>query len=209
MHPMTGSITVPRVPLRLIVVAAAHVGLFYLVTDALRFELKRDVDRHTDVTFVDKKDPRPVVEELNPEPRRETITVDPPAPPVPIDFEERVDLESDTLTLHIRRVDEHFEAPPVRFVPVGAHPDHPLTRAEYPAASIRLEEEGVVELSIYVSRNGRIGEVRVARSSGYPRLDRAAMEEARRRWRLQPAMRGDEAIDAWGSFRVVFRLDGR
>jgi protein TonB len=67
----------------------------------------------------------------------------------------------------------------------------------------------VVELSIYVSRNGRIGEVRVARSSGYPRLDRAAMEEARRRWRLQPAMRGDEAIDAWGSFRVVFRLDGR
>jgi hypothetical protein len=74
MHPMTGSITVPRVPLRLIVVAAAHVGLFYLVTDALRFELKRDVDRHTDVTFVDKKDPRPVVEELNPEPRRETIT---------------------------------------------------------------------------------------------------------------------------------------
>jgi periplasmic protein TonB len=144
-----------------------------------------------------------------PEPRRETITVDPPAPPGPVDFEEKVEPEPDAIRFRTHRVNEHFEAPPVTFVPVGTHPDHPLTRADYPAASIRLEEEGVVELSIYVLRDGRIGDIRVAKSSGYPRLDRAAVEEARRHWRLQPAIRGDEAIDAWGSFRVVFRLDER
>jgi protein TonB len=95
------------------------------------------------------------------------------------------------------------------FVPVRASPNHPLTRAPYPVASIRLEEEGVVELTIHVLSNGRIADVKVSQSSGYPRLDRAAVEEARRHWRLQPATHGGEPIDAWGSFRVVFRLDRR
>jgi len=64
-------------------------------------------------------------------------------------------------------------------------------------------------LAIRVLRDGRIAEVRVAKSSGHASLDRAAVEEARRHWRLQPAMRGDEPIAEWGSFRVVFRLERR
>jgi protein TonB len=170
---MSGSISLPRVPLRFIVVAAAHVGLFYMVTDALRFELAPE------------REPLEVLP--MPEPDAEPVPEDEPLEPVPFTV--------------LRGSAE--------FVPVRANPNHPLTRAPYPAASIRLEEEGVVELTIHVLANGRIADVKLLKSSGHPRLDRAAVEEARRHWRLQPATRGGEAIDAWGSFRVVFRLDRR
>jgi periplasmic protein TonB len=210
MHSMSGSIIVPRVSLRFVVVAAAHVGLFYIVADALRFELKPEVDRTAEVTFLPVK-PRPAPQKLQPVPPSKGITVRPIDPPAPLDIEtaelipvpdpgqwEQTGVDATVIGAVIER-----------FVPVRANPNQPLTRASYPAASIRLEEEGVVELAIYVLRDGRIAEVKVSQSSGYPRLDRAAVEEARRQWRLQPATRGVEAIDAWGSFRVVFRLDRR
>lgn len=98
-------------------------------------------------------------------------------------------------------------APTLR--PVRTDPRWPLTQPDYPASAIRLEQEGTVVLAIRVTREGRIAEVRVAQSSGHASLDRAAVEEARRNWRLLPARRGDAAIEEWGSFRVVFRLENR
>ena len=64
-------------------------------------------------------------------------------------------------------------------------------------------------LSLRVGVDGRINEAVVLRTSGYERLDRAAVEEAKRRWRLLPAMRGETPIEEWMSLRVVFRLDQR
>ena len=211
MHTMTGSITVPRLPVRFIVVAAAHVGLIYLVSDALRFQQARASHPETIVRFLpEKPDPLPKAE-----PEQLTLVktweLPEPVPPTP-DYPEEVEPRRDSGPIHAIPPDP-VDAPAFRgrvaFVPVRASADHPLTRAPYPAASIRLEEEGVVELAIHVLRNGRIADVKVARSSGHPRLDRAAVEEARRHWRLQPATQGGEPVDAWGTFRIVFRLDRR
>lgn len=38
MHPMTGAITLPRIPARFLLVAALHAALIYMVNDALRFD---------------------------------------------------------------------------------------------------------------------------------------------------------------------------
>jgi len=211
MRTTTGSNSIPRIPLRLIVVAAGHVGLFYIVTGALRFEPPVELPTITGDVFDDRRVVPPIDEKpVNPF-KAESITVDRTDPPPPIDYEEtpeppaKAAQRTDGISL---RNDGSAEVV-ARFVPVRADPNRPLTRAPYPAASIRLEEEGVVELSIRVLPDGRIAEVRVVKSSGYPRLDRAAIEEARRSWRLLPAMQGDEPVDAWGGFRVVFRLDRR
>jgi protein TonB len=211
MRSMTGSITIPRVPVRFMVVAAAHVGLFYIVTDALRFELAPEAETLTVVPTPDEEPPVTDQEEPR-DPTVKTWTYLPDPVPPKWDYPDEEVAPPDVPRIHVPPPDTGDHGVlrgSAEFVPVRVHPDHPLTRAPYPPGPIRENKEGVVELAIYVLRNGRIAEVKVAKSSGDPRFDRAAVEEARRHWRLQPATRGGEAIDAWGSFRVVFRLDRR
>ena len=76
----------------------------------------------------------------------------------------------------------------------------------YPALSRRLGESGTVLLHLHVLADGRIGEVKVLRSSGFPRLDRAATDAALR-WQLTPARRGDEPVAMWYQWPIVFGLE--
>lgn len=56
----------------------------------------------------------------------------------------------------------------------------------YPAAARREREQGVVLLAVDVGTDGRPTAVAVKRSSGFPRLDAAAVGGVRR-WRFDPA----------------------
>jgi protein TonB len=76
----------------------------------------------------------------------------------------------------------------------------------YPPASRRLDEEGVVRLRVLVDERGRPQEVQVAKSSGFDRLDQAAVT-AVRRWQFSPAMQASGAVTAWTQVNVVFKLD--
>ena len=79
-------------------------------------------------------------------------------------------------------------------------------KPDYPAISRRIGEEGHVRLSVYILADGRVGDIRLKQSSGYPRLDQAAIE-AVRRWRYLPARRGDEPIDYWYVQTIIFSLN--
>ena len=76
----------------------------------------------------------------------------------------------------------------------------------YPPTSKRLGEQGRVVLLVYVTRAGRAGEVKLERSSGFERLDQAAIAHVQRAWRFVPARSGSGTVDAWGEFAVTFRL---
>ena len=76
----------------------------------------------------------------------------------------------------------------------------------YPPASRRLDEEGVVLLRVLVDERGRPREVQVAKSSGFDRLDQAAVT-AVRRWQFSPAMQASGAVSAWTRVNVVFQLN--
>ncbi|MEG1834288.1 MAG: TonB family protein, partial [Burkholderiaceae bacterium] len=91
--------------------------------------------------------------------------------------------------------------------PPSAHASHLHNRApRYPPISRRLGEEGEVVLRLLVQADGSVGQARVERSSGHPRLDAAALEAARQ-WRFAPAHRGGQALDAWHTQALVFQLD--
>lgn len=64
----------------------------------------------------------------------------------------------------------------------------------YPEMSRKLYEEGVVTLKFTVGTDGKPHDIRVQHSSGYPRLDAAAMDEVGANWLYHPAMRNGEAI---------------
>lgn len=75
----------------------------------------------------------------------------------------------------------------------------------YPTLSKRLREQGKVLLRVQVSAEGRAGRVQLSRSSGYERLDAAAIA-AVEQWRFVPARQGDDAVAAWVLVPIDFEL---
>ncbi|MTD33155.1 energy transducer TonB [Paludibacterium denitrificans] len=75
----------------------------------------------------------------------------------------------------------------------------------YPPLSLELAEQGTVRLRVQVSAQGWPSVVELAQSSGFPRLDRAALT-AVRRWKFVPARQGDEAIPYTFIVPVEFSL---
>jgi protein TonB len=81
-----------------------------------------------------------------------------------------------------------------------------ITQPEYPPASRRAGEEGTVQLKVFVLESGRAGEVEVARSSGFPKLDEAAVNEVKRNWRFVAGKEDGKPVSMWHTFAVTFRL---
>lgn len=77
----------------------------------------------------------------------------------------------------------------------------------YPALSRRMREEGSVMLRVFVSADGRAEKVEVSRSSGSPRLDKAASTSVSG-WRFVPARKGERNVASWVLVPVVFKLEG-
>ena len=77
----------------------------------------------------------------------------------------------------------------------------------YPNMSRRLREIGTVQLRVRVNAVGEPMEVLMAKSSGYGRLDESALA-AVKKWKFQPATRGDTAIEACVLVPVEFSLKG-
>lgn len=76
----------------------------------------------------------------------------------------------------------------------------------YPAMSRRLAEQGKVLLDVLILANGTVGEIKLKQSSGFKRLDDAALQTVKQ-WRFQPAKRGNQAIDYWYVQPISFSLD--
>jgi protein TonB len=86
----------------------------------------------------------------------------------------------------------------------AAHLNNPVPA--YPTASRRFGEQGHVLLEVFILADGSVGEIRLKRSSGFMRLDEAALD-AVRRWRFVPARRGEQAIAQWHVQPITFSLD--
>lgn len=94
------------------------------------------------------------------------------------------------------------ETPDVSPQPIGwTH-----TRPDYPPLSRAQNEEGSVRLLITVNENGVVTDAQVLHSSGFPRLDDAAVSWVKAHWRYQPAIKDGKAVRAKASATVTFKL---
>jgi protein TonB len=80
-------------------------------------------------------------------------------------------------------------------------------RPQYPRLAKEARLEGVVTVQVLVDKEGRVRDVRIARSSESPILDEAAVKAARR-CRFKPGIQNGMAVFCWVAFRYEFRLDG-
>lgn len=79
------------------------------------------------------------------------------------------------------------------------------TRVAYPIESLRNREQGTVTLRVLVSAAGLVQAVEIEKSSGWPRLDRAA-RDAVKGWSFHPAIRNGVAQSGWALVPVTFNL---
>lgn len=106
-------------------------------------------------------------------------------------------------------------------VPAGAtgpsSPPHPVNGADlstkllaakppsYPVESRQLREQGTVILAVLLSPDGRVDQISIKQSSGFFRLDRAAMS-AVRHWRWSPTLIDGQAVAVRGMLTIPFIL---
>jgi protein TonB len=95
--------------------------------------------------------------------------------------------------------------PPVRVAPV-IDAANSCARPEYPPASRRLEEAGVVVLQFLIDLDGSVLDSKVDSSSGYSRLDEAA-RTALSKCRFKPGSVDGTPERSWARLRYVWKFD--
>jgi periplasmic protein TonB len=80
-----------------------------------------------------------------------------------------------------------------------------MTPPRYPVESRRRKEQGTVVLSLLLGLDGAVAQINLAQSSGFDRLDKAALE-AVRKWRWSPTLRNGEPVAVRGTVDIPFIL---
>ncbi len=133
----------------------------------------------------------PTPEPVPPAPPPETaINPEPPAPPPPVLAPSTAPVAAAEPVTEPPKVDASYKG---------------NRQPGYPPLSRRLNEQGTVLLDVQVLTDGRVGDIRVGRSSGHDRLDQAALQ-AVKRWKFTPATRGGIAVAARYKLPIEFNL---
>ncbi len=188
-------------------VAAIHVAVLFAIARSLGIG-SVPVDERMEATI--EKVERPP-EELPPPPevpivRNDSVVL----PEVPLD-----NLQYEPQDVITAPPAEYVEPPPStgsavvqpEIIAVRQDPRRPLSKPQYSARMIREGNQGTIDIEVYVMPNGRVGDARVVKSTGFEELDLAALAEAKRNWRLLPAMRDGVAVAQWHRLRVTFKLN--
>ena len=88
----------------------------------------------------------------------------------------------------------------------GAEADSTNLPPQYPPGAGERREQGTVRVRTHVDELGLVTRVDIMRSSGYPRLDRAA-QVSLRSWHFKPALRDGKPVPDDVELNVDFRLE--
>jgi protein TonB len=198
--------------LAFILVVSIHALFFWVLSSGLGAAIVRTVTSPSQTTFIDdlpETDARPP-----PQPQIEQSL---PVVPMPdIDIAANVDGPAgNSISVAPRDPPAAQALPPVqplkptsvRTAPSATGRGARAPLPEYPPAARRAGEAGTVTLNCYVSEAGKCGEVSVVTSSGFERLDEAALAEVQRNWRFVPARENGKPVAAWHTFAITFRLN--
>jgi len=186
-----------RGPLGILIVAV-HVILIYVAATTMGILKMPDMVKPIEAIFIDQpQEQHEPVKVIKPE--METPTLDPP----PI---------VDT----IPEIEVPVDEPAPAAITAETAPTQPAETSDmkvtnrvdpvYPPASRRAGEEGTGVYRVLVDANGRPLEVQVLRSSGFPRLDEAAVT-AIHKWRFRAAVANGQAVQTWTRVQVQFKLE--
>lgn len=196
LRPFQASIVSPRRFVSLGLVGVLHVVLIWALATGLANQLIQKLPDELKTEVVKQKPPE---EEKTPPPPPPDMVKPPPPFVPPPDITIQAEGPS---TNAITNVQSHQAVPVSRLVP-----PHPIghthdCQSHYPPISVRLSEQGTVTVKYAVAVDGSIGAVSIEASSGYPRLDDAAVECVQKYWRQTPATQNGKPV----ALNVVARI---
>jgi len=177
--------------LHLVVIYGLAVGLNHDPMELLR--------QQVDAKVIEEVAPPP--EEAPPPPPPDFVPPPPDfVPPPDIEFaaEEAPPQSANAITVS--------RAPPAPLVVGARTPKKGLSRPPYPSSSQRMGEEGLVGLALYLDTQGKVRDGKIAASSGFERLDTAALKHALREWKFDPCLEGSEPVACWHKINFRFAL---
>ena len=186
-----------------------HVGFFWALNSGLSHRIVEVVLGPVQTRIIDEA---PKTDDTPPPPPPKIETPPPFVPPPDVSIEIPADAAPTTAITNVTSKAPVAQPPPAAAGPKIAStaprsdPRRPLTQPEYPPSSRRAGEAGTVILEVHVTENGRADDVRVKQSSGFPKLDEAAVREVKRSWRLVPGTENGKPVAMWGQFAVTFKL---
>jgi protein TonB len=147
----------------------------------------------------------PAPKPLPPPPVAKLAELPPPAPPVPVAAAPVKPVLAPPALVQGSQLPGAKAGVTTVTVTRPATPDAGNQAPAYSTLSRQLGEQGTVNLSVTVLADGSVGAVKVAKSSGYARLDDAA-RQALLAWRFQPAVKNGVPVESVFSYWVRFQL---
>ena len=212
----------PRVNLRAVAVTVlVHIVLLggLLTLGASMIEKKRDRIVAFDLASAPAEQSPPEPDQGVPQPQQLAVTITPPQINMPVVPVTPVALSTSAPTPapapQSRQPAQAAPAPP----PAQPSPPSMISSADlgtrmisgrpprYPVQSRRNHEQGVVELLLILGFDGAVETISVSHSSGFERLDEAALH-AVRRWRWEPTLSGGQPVKVRGVVAIPFQLEG-
>ncbi len=187
-------------------VMALHALLFWALQSGLAKTLVNKVLGPMETSLIEEEEPE--LEEPPPPPPKFQAP-----PPIFVDMPDVAITEAPVAnTITATNEKPKVAPPPPRadvIIPPKTNPRSPIAIPEYPTMSRRLGEEGSTVLLLTIDADGRVTASTVDASSGFERLDEAAVRESMRPrlWRFIPGTINGKAAAMQFKFRVVFKID--
>ena len=183
----------------LIFVVLFHVLLVWGLASGLAHDLTTKMAEVIQTKVVEDDKPK---EEVEPPPPPPDTKIPPPdfVPPPSFDF---VPDAGPTTAIQAVSKEVVKAAPTTVSKPKGKATN---SKPEYPQASVRAGEEGVVGINIYVTEDGRVGDVKLEKTSGFDRLDDAVLKHVKRSWKFTPCMQGETPVACWYPLNLKMQI---
>ena len=208
--PAATPLNLPRIGAWSTTITIHVVALALLLSAPVAYRLVNTPQKEEPITVrVIEEKPIPMVKELEPPPPivHHEKKAERPAPPItPPQIQETTPVSTQQETTIAPPAIDTGPAVPAQpdteptAVGYGAH-----ASVAYPHDSLKAREQGTVMLLVLVGVDGKVEDIKIDKSSGYARLDRAALNTVRT-WSFNPASHGGVAQRAWAKVPISFTL---
>jgi protein TonB len=190
-----------------------HVGIVYALVNGLA-RRAIEVVRAPIETKIIEEAPRERIEQPPPPPPILSTPSLPFVPPPEIHIERPVPVQSTAPTVVTTIKPPSAPEPAAPVAPVKPDSVQIMPRLDpaqsrepdYPPASRRLGEQGSLILEVLVDPNGRVTDARVVQTSGFERLDQAALDGIKTNYRFHPGTVDGEKQPMWYRFKFTWKL---
>jgi periplasmic protein TonB len=206
---MAEAISTPKLSGRALVLLAIiglHVGFVAVLNSGLAIKAVEQAFGPIKTEMIEEQ----LDEEEAPPPPPPKIEVAPPpfVPPPDIVLDLPSDAPATTAITATTQKPVAKPPPPAPVARVGPrqNPRRPIVYPDYPPQSKRLGEEGTTVLRMWILEDGKVGKAEVLQSSGFPRLDEAAVKQALRAWKFMPGTENGKPVAMQLDLKVKWQI---